>query len=397
MQILLKLNLMKNRKITHLPYPIYYLSSLFIALLGLVNSCYLSYSHYLNYTDYTYSSFCAISKAINCDTVAQSPWSIFFGVPVAQWGILAYLLYCFVLIFNFKNSRTYRSVWGFLFCIGVVFTFGSIIFAIISATKIHSFCLLCVFSYAINFALLYNSWIVRRRFAVESIMVEVLSCFKGVYVSGWNKIIVCIFFFLGALLIQFTPHYWEYTGLMVTKSLSTGVTDDGNPWIGAENPQVTIEEFADYQCFQCYKLHLLLRRIISEHPKRIRLVHHHYPMDHEVNSLVVPEPFHVGSGRLALIAIAASFQDKFWQMNDALYEMLKEKNKNIKVKELSAKLGIDSEKLLSQSNSDRAHELLYKDIHQGWNYSITGTPAFVINGNVYLGHIPSDVLSEMVR
>ncbi|MBU3949567.1 MAG: hypothetical protein KJ826_15285 [Proteobacteria bacterium] len=50
------------------------------------------------YTDIGYESFCAISKAINCDTVSQSPYSVFLGVPLAIWGVAGYC-FCFQRIF----------------------------------------------------------------------------------------------------------------------------------------------------------------------------------------------------------------------------------------------------------------------------------------------------------
>jgi hypothetical protein len=34
-----------------------------------------------------------------------------------------------------------------------------------------------------------------------------------------------------------------------------------------------------------------------------------------VNPVVVPEPFHEGSGKLAKVAILAAMRDKFWQTN----------------------------------------------------------------------------------
>ncbi|MCI5119290.1 MAG: vitamin K epoxide reductase, partial [Candidatus Electrothrix sp. LOE1_4_5] len=69
----------------------YWLAALFFATAGLLIALYSAHSHYQNYTDPLYSSFCAISKSINCDTVAQSPWSIMFNIPVAWWGVLFYL------------------------------------------------------------------------------------------------------------------------------------------------------------------------------------------------------------------------------------------------------------------------------------------------------------------
>ena len=57
-----------------------------------LDEVYLTYLHYKTYTDFAYSSFCALSKTINCDTVAQSPWSVAAGLPVSVWGIFGYLL-----------------------------------------------------------------------------------------------------------------------------------------------------------------------------------------------------------------------------------------------------------------------------------------------------------------
>ena len=66
---------------------------------GLVDSVYLSISHYRVYTDIGYKSFCAISRTINCDTVSQSPFSIFLDVPVPVWGIIGYTFFLLLVAF----------------------------------------------------------------------------------------------------------------------------------------------------------------------------------------------------------------------------------------------------------------------------------------------------------
>jgi len=60
---------------------------------GVLDSIYLSISHYRVYTDIAYESFCAISKSINCDTVSHSPYSVFIGVLVPDRGIIKYTLF----------------------------------------------------------------------------------------------------------------------------------------------------------------------------------------------------------------------------------------------------------------------------------------------------------------
>jgi protein-disulfide isomerase len=40
---------------------------------------------------------------------------------------------------------------------------------------------------------------------------------------------------------------------------------------------------------------------------------------------------------------------------------------------------------------------LQKDIQDGLNYGLTGTPGFIIDEQVYLGQIPPDVLRRFIR
>ena len=79
---------MKNDKPNiPLAFPFYFWPITILALAGFVDSIYLSLSHYRVYTNIAYKSFCAISRSLNCDTVSQSPYAIFLGIPVAVWCI----------------------------------------------------------------------------------------------------------------------------------------------------------------------------------------------------------------------------------------------------------------------------------------------------------------------
>jgi uncharacterized membrane protein len=153
-----------NKSIKPLPFPVYYWTVALLALGGLVNSIYLSVSHYRVYTDLGYSSFCAISKAINCDTVSQSPYSITFSLPVPVWGVIGYTLFLFVLIFTSIKSFNRGQVWSLLMLIALIFSCISIGLAAVLTTFIRSYCIMCILSYGINFALLFFTALTRRRF-----------------------------------------------------------------------------------------------------------------------------------------------------------------------------------------------------------------------------------------
>ena len=172
------------------------------------------------------------------------------------------------------------------------------------------------------------------------------------------------------------------------------MTADGHPWVGAENPEIVINEFTDYLCFQCNKMHFYLRQLLVNHPGKIRIVHHHFPMDHTVNPMV-KKPIHIGSGALAKLAIYAGTQDKFWQMSDLLFGIARQMHE-IDAKFLADKTGLNADALSRAVNNPAIGSRLKKDIIDGLKMGVRGTPSFVINGNLYQGQIPAAVLTKIL-
>ncbi|MCI5146744.1 MAG: hypothetical protein D3923_14770, partial [Candidatus Electrothrix sp. AR3] len=291
---------------SHYKQKCFWLIALFFTTAGIFISLYSAQSHYKNYTDPLYSSFCALSRSINCDTVAQSPWSIIMGVPVAWWGFLFYLTFFFLLLIeNYRSLQT----WRILFYISLLASAISLGLAGIALWKIKSLCLVCLATYALTFALTYTCWIGKRRIKETLHTSNEPETDSGITKNiRRNYGLACFIFFTGILCLYFfLPRYWDIASS--TTDISTiphGLTEEGHPWIGAVEPQLTITQFSDYQCFQCNKMHFYLRQLLLRHPDTLRLVHRNYPMDHAVNPKVVPEPFHEGSGHLAKIAILAA-------------------------------------------------------------------------------------------
>jgi protein-disulfide isomerase/uncharacterized membrane protein len=391
----------KRCDIKPFPFPIYFGTIAFLLLAGLADSIYLSAHHYLVYTDIGYESFCAISKAINCDTVSQSPYSIFIGVPVAVWGVAGYLFCLLLLPFALSADAGKMRMWPLIFTISLVFSVISIVFAVISTRYIRSYCIMCILSYGINFLLLFYSWLITRRFGEKEGTVE-----------GFRQDIKFVFdkrrlsFFLFApyavLVISafvYFPAYWNLSPPPLSANIPKGMTEDGHPWIGgsgtggSENPELVITEFTDYLCFQCRKMHFFLRRFVEKNPEKIRLIHRHYPMDHRYNPLV-KEPFHTGSGDMSLLSIYAAKEGKFWEMNDILFDT-DISGEEINIRELAEKTGLDADKLAASIFDNNIRRNLWLDIRDGLKAGITGTPAYMINGKLYLGEIPADILKKV--
>jgi len=385
----------KNNQIIPLPFPVYFWTVSFLAFSGLADSVYLSISHYRVYTDIAYESFCAISRSINCDTVSQSPYSIFIGVPVPVWGIIGYTFIMFLLPFAWNREAQKQRLWPILLFISLAFSIYSVILAYISTFYIHSYCMMCIVSFGINFLLLYYTWLVRKRFSKSGII-------KGIILDIhflWGKkkktipILISTLCIIIFLLISF-PSYWNFSPPVLSKSVPSGITDDGYPWIGAEDPELEITEFTDYLCFQCKKMHFSLRKFVEKYPDKIRLIHRHFPMDHKYNP-IVKEKFHVGSGTMALFAEYAQTRGKFWEMNDVLFAIAGSTNV-LDIKKLAEKVGIDYRALSYSTRNSIIRYKIKHDIAIGMKLGINGTPGYVIDGKVYLGQIPPEILSSVL-
>ena len=380
---------MRSRQnIKPFPYPAYFIPVLLLVVAGLVVSLYLAYSHYKNYTDLHYQSFCAISNSINCDTVSQSPYSIFI-IPIPIWGALGYALLLLLLPLTRKDRQC--RTWSLFLLIILLFTGISIVLAIVSTFLIGSHCILCIATYFVNLFLLWFAWLILRRFASGRMTQNLMGDLQFL----WNKKqivlpIVAVYATVAILVLVFLPRYWYLSSEPLSNNTAYGLTAEGLPWFGAENPEIEIEMYSDYQCFQCKKMHVYLRKIIDGGQQNIRIIHRHYPMDHEFN-YIVKEPFHVGSGKMALIAIFAASKGKFWEVNDLLFK-ISGRQKQIDLNVVAEKTGLQSEELLRALNDPRIRQKLKLDVWQGMKLRILGTPSFVINNEVYAGNIPADVL-----
>jgi len=77
-----------------------------LTVIGIITTIKLALIYYnANFNPYALSSFCSINEFIDCDGIAKTTESQFFGIPLACWGLF---LYCFIGLMLFvdklKNS-----------------------------------------------------------------------------------------------------------------------------------------------------------------------------------------------------------------------------------------------------------------------------------------------------
>ena len=298
--------------------------------------------------------------------------------------------------FTKHQSAQNIRLWPVLFFIAVCFSLYSIYLALISTFYINTYCIMCLVNYGINFSLLFLCWLIRKRFQGPRLLLGIKEDIR--FLWGMKKHSVPIIVGFTIILIGVSalfPHYWKAPPPLVSPLVKTGLTADGHPWIGAADPEITITEFTDYQCFQCNKVHYYLRRIIAENPDRIRLVHRHFPMDHRVNPLV-KQPYHMRAGPLALMAIYATEKNLFWPMNDHLFVIARGKQ-TIRLEQVAQVVGLDTEALKQGLNDPAIRKKLSKDIIEGIRAGITGTPGFIIDGQAYNAMLPPEIIKKLLQ
>lgn len=374
-----------------------YLSAIaLLAWAGLIISTYLAVSHYRNFMDIGYRSFCAISRSLNCDTVSQSSYAVFLGVPVAVWGCICYTFF-FIALLLFKPIKEKSPGFACLCILTVFFSMGSVFFALVSSFLVRSYCIMCMATYGINFMLMMLTWMAQKRFGTGTFFLNLkldVSYLLQKRVQTSLTGAALLSFALAAII--FYPKYWYFPALPENISIHHGISEDGSPYIGAfEAPVLTIVEFADYMCFQCGKMHNHLRRLVSEYPDKIRLVHRHFPLDRLVNPMV-KDAFHEKSSLLSLFAIYAAEQGKFWEVNNILFREAREQKK-FNLAEISKQVGLDLAEFQSALKAGRLLTKLSADIQAGLKNGISVTPSYLIGGKLYSGMIPQEVFDVVLE
>jgi protein-disulfide isomerase len=157
--------------------------------------------------------------------------------------------------------------------------------------------------------------------------------------------------------------------------LSEPVTDRDH-FTGPVTAPVTILEYGDYECPDCFNAQPVLAEVRKQLGDKLRFVFRHFPQS----------SIHPHASAAAQAAEAAAEQGKFWPMHDALFAHQKELA-DLDLNHLALTLGLEIYRF--DTGRDRtAHEKLIAGNHDsGIRSGVRGTPTLFINGERYTGKI----------
>jgi protein-disulfide isomerase len=158
----------------------------------------------------------------------------------------------------------------------------------------------------------------------------------------------------------------------------------GSPVTGPVDAPITIVEFSDFQCPYCILAVPELEAIMKVYPKDVKLIFKQFPLE-----------IHSDAYRAATAALAAQKQGKFWEMHYALFAH----HQNLSMEGILAMakdLKLDSARLERDMESKEIHDILAKDLKDGNDAGVEGTPTIFINGQRYNGRIELGLLRPVV-
>jgi protein-disulfide isomerase len=161
---------------------------------------------------------------------------------------------------------------------------------------------------------------------------------------------------------------------------------------GSPDAPVTIVEYSDFQCPYCSRwveqTYPAIERFIDE--GKVRLVFRDFPLN-----------FHPNADEAAIASRCAGEQDAYWEMHDTLFAQQQEWADLADAQETfvgyAGELGLDADSFDQCLNSGKYDEALQEDMAAGQAAGVSGTPSFVINGQLLVGAQPSQVFEQAIE
>jgi len=179
-----------------------------------------------------------------------------------------------------------------------------------------------------------------------------------------------------------------YLLLQPPKPAAGGAALLDEPAQGAADAPVTIIEFADFKCGFCLRHFTQTLPILREEyiaTGKVRYIFRNFPI------------LGVQSRWAALAAECAHEQGRFWEYHDQLFALTQQGQEFLRsrLKSIAAELGLDSAQFDSCLDSSKYLAEVQEDIMAG--QGVTGTPAFLINGELLIGAQPIDVFRQRIE
>jgi len=159
---------------------------------------------------------------------------------------------------------------------------------------------------------------------------------------------------------------------------------DGSPVRGPADARITLVEFSDFECPYCSAAVKQVDNVMTAYPKDVKLIYKQFPLS-----------MHPHAELAAEASLAARDQGKFWEMYEVLFKNSRQLSRN-SILAMAKDIGLDMDKFKADLDSEKYKKEVHKDIADGEDANVYGTPAFYINGKQYNGEVTLAALKPIL-
>jgi protein-disulfide isomerase len=142
-----------------------------------------------------------------------------------------------------------------------------------------------------------------------------------------------------------------------------------------KDKKVTLVEYGDFQCPSCGAFYPIVKQLEEKYSDQVSFAFRHFPII----------SIHPNAFAAARAAEAASNQGKFFEMHDRLYETQTAwgeitTNQQSLFESYAQQLGLNMDTFKKDYASQAVADRINRDVSSAKQFSIEGTPTFIING-----------------
>ena len=158
-----------------------------------------------------------------------------------------------------------------------------------------------------------------------------------------------------------------------------------DPQIGPDGAEVTLVQFAEFQCYYCRQVAPNIDRLMQEYEGSLRVVFKDFPLRG-----------HSRAREAARAAGCAGRQEQYWPLAQRLFEAQAQVSDE-GLRELVRSLGLDVgawSRCISEPVWDA---YIDEDVRDGMSVGVTATPTIFVNGVMVAGSQPYEALAALVE
>ena len=392
-----------------------------ISSIGAVVASILLYQHYFPYSEFGLIS-CGAGLVNPCAVLSRSGFSVLFGLPIAGYGLIAYLFFIVTAAVALISGEEWQSP-----CFAVQVPVAAV--SIIADVALGSIliylglaCRLCIATYIINILIAVSlfMWYLETRsdeFGIRSVYrnFRLFVRERRNLPAGAGMVFAVVFMILFVLFLSafmnIKGNRSELSGERVKKfeeyyyslrqedvSLPESVMAIGDP-----DAEIRIIAFTDFLCTACFRFYEVEKLLFGRFPGRIRVDYYSFPLDIVCNPHS-PRTVYSNSCVAAGTFIAAAKRGIFRQFLEYHYEHFRKNMSRLHAgdvllpaqqyfKERSSSGEYD--RFLKEVMSEQTKVSINDDVELGKTMNIRSVPTLFINGRRLEG-IPDAELLEVV-